>query len=236
MEREIPMKIFALALFASFIASAAHADDKAEAVIAASRLAMGGAAWDRLTGSYEEGDHAGGKVTYKTWLDFRHASMRVESRRDGKTEVRGFNGAVAWRKGPDGTAKALDDPAALKEAALTAYVSINGYYFPERYPASFRYLRAEKAGARTCDVVEITPKGSRAFELWFDQATHRVWRLADPHATEPVVVDTQDYRTVDGIAIPFKFDIKNSKGMVLDKGNVHMVRFVANDPKLFDPN
>ncbi|HWA88495.1 MAG TPA: hypothetical protein VG889_00560 [Rhizomicrobium sp.] len=229
------MKTFVLLAFATFIASTAHAADKAQAVIAASRLAMGGAAWDKLTGSYEEGDHAGGKITYRTWLDFRRGSMRVESRSGGTTTVTGFDGRTAWRRGPDGAVRRVKDPAALKEAILTAYVSFNGYYFPERYPASFKYLRAEKSGSHAYDVVEVTPKANRAFELWFDQATHKISRLADVHAREPVIVDTEDYRTVDGIAVPFKFDIRNPKGVVLDRGNVHTVRFVDNDPKLFEP-
>lgn len=232
------MRRLALLLLAAFALPAAGAPDpatQAEAVIAASKAATGGTAWDALQGSYEEGTRADGKLPYKTWLDFGRYGMRVESRRGDKTMMQGFNGRQAWQTAPDGSIRVTEDPATTAEARLTAYVSNNGYFFPARFPAIARYLRQASVGARSFDVIEITPQASRPFEIWFDRATHYATRVIDQQPGGPVTVEAGDYRAIDKIRVPFALTVIGPDGAVLDKGAVTTVKFGPVDAALFDP-
>jgi hypothetical protein len=147
----------AIALFLALSGASLAEPPSAAAVIAAAKAASGGAAWDRLAGVAERGTHAG--MPYRTWLSFTGYGMRMENGEGAARRVQGFNGRVAWRAQGDGAAAATQDPAMLREAITTDFVSNNGYFFPARFPATSRWLREDAAAGRRFDVVEITPPG-----------------------------------------------------------------------------
>lgn len=207
----------------------AFAAPTAAEVLAAAKAASGGKAWDALTGSYEKGAH--GPVTYETWLDFRAYGMRMASVTPKGSQEQGFDGAVAWRRAGDGPPQISRDPAALREATITAYVSANGFFFPERFPAQADYLRQE-AGF---DVVRVEPKGGRPVELWFDATTRLLGRIVDPAGPRPVTVSLSDYRKVGDVLIAFRAVVTGPNGDVLDEGTVGAVEHHPVDRSLFAP-
>lgn len=207
---------------------------KADAVVAASKRATGGSAWDRLQGCYEEGTHQDGSVAYKTWFSVRRYGLRVESRNDDATRTMGFNGKVSWQAG-SGAVNVRADGDPLKEAILTTYISNNGFFFPDRFPADFRYVREASEGDRTFDVLEIAPAGGRPVEAWFDRGTHLLRRIVDSRGTPPVKVEASDYRRVNDLTIAFSFTVTGPDGKVLDRGAVTSLSCGAIDDALFDP-
>jgi hypothetical protein len=208
---------------------------RADAVVAASKRASGGSAWDRLQGCYEEGTHAGGSITYKTWFSVRRYGMRVESRRGGSTRTMGFNGKASWQTNDTGGVDVRSDADALKEAIVTAYLSNNGFFFPKRFPATFKYVREAAEPGRTFDVLEIAPRGGRPVEFWFDRSTHLLQRVVDNQGTPPVKVEAGDYRRVGNLTVAFSLTVFGPDGNVLDRGAVTSLSCRSVDAASFDP-
>jgi hypothetical protein len=204
------------------------------AVIAAAKQATGGAAWDRLQGCHEEGTHGNGTIRYTTRFSLEHYGMRIDSQRGGQTRSMGFDGTTPWRS--DGVKTVITaDAAALSEAILTDYVSINGFFFPDRFPATFAYLREAADGGRSYDVLAITPRGSRPIELWFDRSSHLIRRVVDNGGTPPTRVEADEYRTIDGLTIATRLTVYGPDGAVADRGEVTSFRCGPIDASIFGP-
>ena len=208
---------------------------RAEEIVAASKQASGGAAWDVPQGCFETGTHADGAITYKTWFNLRRYGMRVETERGGAKRMMGFNGQVSWTSNRAGGVEIKTDAESVSEAIATAYLSNNSFFFLDRFPAEFKYLREVTEGDRTFDVVEVTPRGSRPMEMWFDRQTHLLGRVVDVHAAQPVTVTAGDYRRVGGLAVAFSLDVSGPDGKVVDRGRVTSISCGPIDQKLFDP-
>jgi hypothetical protein len=208
---------------------------RAETVLAESKRASGGEVWDVPAGCYEQGTHADEAITYKTWFNLRRYGMRVESERAGSKRVMGFNGEASWMVGPIGEVDVRNDSKSLAEAINTAYLSNNSFFFPERFPAEFKYLREAAEGGTSFDVLEVTPRGGRAMELWFDRGSHLLARVVDKHATPVMTVTAGDYRRIDGMAVAFALDVRAPDGKIVDRGRVTSIRCGPMDEKLFDP-
>lgn len=113
----------------------------------------------------------------------------------------------------------------------TAYVSMNGFFFPERFPAKADYLRDE-AGFQ---VVRLEPQGGRSVELWFDASTHLLARIVDAAGPQPVTVSLSDYRKVGDVLIAFRAVVTGPNGVVLDEGKVSTVEHRPVERSVFAP-
>jgi hypothetical protein len=216
----------------SMAAAPPHRDAKAVAVIEQSKAASGGAAWDRLEGSYEEGIHNG--APFRVWLDFRHYGRRVEGKRGADDMAMGYDGTTAWMKAGD-QLQTMTEAASLSEARISAFVSNNGYFYPDRFPASAEYVREAKEDGRTFDVIQVAPEGARAVRLWFDRTTHLLARIEDFAGSPPVTVATSDYRPVGNVLIAFDGIITDASGKVVDRGKVMKVVHRPVDRRAFEP-
>ena len=208
---------------------------KAEAIIAAAKLATGGAAWDKPQGCFEEGTHGDGAIVYRTRFSLNDYGMRIDSERGGNKRAMGFNGKVRWQAAADGKVDIRSDPASLEEGIVTNYVSISGFFFPDRFPATFNYLRAASEAGRDFDVIEITPEGGRALEVWFDGRTHLIQRVVDTHGSPAVRVEASDYRRIDGLMVAYKLDVFGPDGAISDHGSVTSFRCGAISGSIFEP-
>ncbi len=228
-----------IALLFPAIAGASEArtsTPKAETIIAASKRATGGAAWDTPQGCIERGTHGGGAITYLTRFSLREYGMRTDGDRGGKVRSMGFDGKVRWQAAGPGKAEIGSDPASLQEAIVTNYLSINGFFFPDRFPAAFRFVRAAAEGARRFDIVAITPKGGRPLEVWFDSRTHLIQRVVDTQGTPAVRVEASDYRRgADGLMVAYRLDVFGPDGSVVDRGAVASFHCGPIDPAIFAP-
>lgn len=220
------------------VADTSHAaalPSKAEQIVAAAKRATGGAAWDAPQGCHEEGTHGDGAVTYTTTFSLRRYGMRVDSMRAGQGRSIGFNGKVQWQTGPGGKVRSRSDPAGIEEGIVTDYLSINGFFFPDRFPATFTYLRAAKESDRRFDVIEITPKGGRPLEVWFDRKTHLIQRVVDTHGSPAVRVEARNYRRVAGLSVAYNLDVFGPDGAAVDRGAVTSFQCGPIDDASFDP-
>lgn len=227
----------ALAMIVVVAGSAAIAGPatKAESIVAASKKATGGRSWDRLQAADESGFRGDAARPYRTRLNFLAYGMRSDSGSGGTMMAQGFNGETVWRRGPDGRVARMTDAKARAEAILTAYISNNGYYFPRRFPARFEYLRQADEAGRLSDVLQITPAGSRPFEIWFDRRSKQVWRVIDRGDGAPITVEASDYRPAGGVLVPYTLIVTGPDGKRLDRITVMSVAFGPVDASQFDP-
>jgi hypothetical protein len=217
------------------VAAAQAPASKADAIIAASKRATGGTAWDEAGGCVEEGTRGSGAITYRTRFSLHGYGMRVDSDRAGSKRMMGFNGKARWMAGADGAVDVRSDPESLREGLVTDYLSISGFYFPERFPATFKYLRSAREAGRRFDVIEITPRGGRALEIWFDARTHLIKRVMDRHGFPAVTAEASNYRRAGPFTIAFRIDVFGPDGAAIDRGVVSSFGCGPIDATIFDP-
>lgn len=214
-------------------AQAAGSSDRALAVLAAAKAAMGGPAWDRISGWRERGRH--GEVAYETLLDFHRYGARFASTRNGATRVHGFNGTIVWDRGPDDKVAVSRAPAQLAEAEQSAYASTFAFFFPRRFPARFEDLGVRSDRGMTFDVVKVSPVGAAPIEVWVDHSTHLIARFVDRSGPKPVTALASDYRWVGGVREPFRIDVSDgdparAQTVVVDSVVLEPVARSAFDP------
>lgn len=231
-----PMIALVLCTAIAGMSEATTASPTAETIVAASKRATGGSAWDKPQGCIERGTHADGAVTYLTRFSLRAYGMRTDGNRGGNVRSMGFDGKARWQTAGPGKTDIGSDPASLREAIVTNYLSINGFFFPDRFPATFRFIRAAAEGARRFDIVEIIPTGGRPLEIWFDSRTHLIQRVVDTQGTPAVRVEANDYRRgAGGLMVAYRLDVFGPDGSVMDRGAVASFQCGQIDPTIFAP-
>src|SRR5690625_2668589 len=183
------------------------------ALLQAMRVASGGDRWSRTgeidcAGTLRQGglsgprrlrvDLANGRYTVTTDVSIQHGT-------------RGFDGRHAWMADEKGLVQILDGPHAKRQAATRLYIARRGWFDPAAADhADMRYLgRIDKHG-QTLQRIEIQPAGGNAFELWIDSGTHLPASIHRPDDTgRTTTIRYADYRTVDGLRLPFVWRIGN---------------------------
>jgi hypothetical protein len=187
-------------LLASAGCDSPESDEKARAIVALSKSAMGGQAWDKIEIWHEIGagtTASGRPIQYEHWGDFR--SLAVHNKNDG-VDVMVYDGERAAFACSNAK---CDPPAPLDAVAIRggSYLASFGFFFPERFAASYHYLGERSAGKATLDVVLVAPVALPSLELWIDRSTHRIARMIADNGRSQT--DLSDYRRVGGALIPF---------------------------------
>jgi hypothetical protein len=195
----------AAALAASGCAKPQNAGDEAARLLAQLKAASGGAALDVPAGFHEIGsvDLDGVRGSYEVWADLHALRSVVQHTVGGRTRTSGFDGQKAWIVGPDGAVQIDTSPQGLASARLSTYLTIFGFFYPDRFPARFEYRGRREAEGASHDVVTVTPAGSVPADLWLDARTHRLQRVSGSDGTTTFEGVVKRYEVVDGIWIPF---------------------------------
>ena len=211
----------------------ANAADPAIEMLARAKLAMGGTAWDHISGWHERGRH--GDAVYDTFLDFRHWGSRFENIRARTMRIHGFNGVSVWDQDASGKITVSHDPARLADARQSAYGSIFGFFFPERFPARLRYLGAKTEDGVAFDLVDIVPENTIPMEVWIDRSTHYIARFVDRSGPKPVTAFLSDYRLLGGVLEPSKIEVSDGDPRHASIGRVESVTLEPVKRSVFDP-
>jgi hypothetical protein len=188
------------------LAQSRAGQEGAEAVLAAMHQAVGGAHWDAVRSLHLTGSvHSGGQdAAFERWEDVAAGRYREESRWQGFNAEDGFDGVTPWRERRSGIAYTLGDPDAQRVAADEAYRVSRAWWFPERHAGVVALVGQRREGGRDYDVLEVGPEGGRPFRAWIDATTHLLFRTEEQQAEDFVVTTFADYRTVDGLVLPFR--------------------------------
>ena len=199
-------------------------------LLARMRAACGGEAWDHIQGWHESGrvemrGQAG--LTYEAFHDVRTLRTTYAQRLNGKIiRLGGFDGTKSWRVGPDGKVQTVEDPAQLRKTRRDMYLSSAGYYFPERFPATFELVGAKTVGDRSFDVLRVTPANAETAELWVDRQTHRIGRVV----AGDEFAEGSDYRMFGKVCGPTR--LRQGDG---NPANELILHVEAVDTGLLDP-
>ena len=191
---------------AAFAQTAVKPAPDPAAVLAAAKAASGGAAWDSHTSLHtlvtlRAGGHTGAA---ERWSEIPSGRSYLRFELGPMVGVMGFDGTVAWTQEPSGRTRVLDVDSDAQLAANAAYRDQLAFWFPARHAATFAYKARSSADGADFDVISITPKGGREFELWVNVETKMIERLVEHEAIATRTETYMDWRDVQGVKIPFR--------------------------------
>ena len=199
-------RLILAAVFAALSLPALAASPSVNSVIAANKAAMGGAAWDgkqSLTMDYAfSGQGMTGTVHAISDLT---APRFADSYAIGPaTGGNGFDGNRAWSQDTSGQVTYQDGGEQRQDAINEAYRRANMLWRSDRGGA--QVTLAEKSdGGHAYDVLTITPKDGKPFEMWLDTKSHLIDRVVEKQGTDTITVSASDYRAEDGVQLPHKY-------------------------------
>lgn len=201
------MNLKAAATAALFlIAAGAQAADSKE-VLARSKEAAGGSAWDSVRAlrqrvKVETGGLSG---TLDSWEDVRTGRYIQEYSLGPVQGADGFDGTAAWSRDRSGQVTIQDGGEARERGIGERYQRTLSYWYPDRRPGRIEPAEERTEDGRTFHVVRIQPEGGRAFEMWIDAGTWLVDRTVSSTPRETTTTFYSDYRAVGpGLKLPFR--------------------------------
>ncbi len=177
---------------------------RADQLLAAAKSASGGARWDTVLGLEERGGFAGSgfRGTFSLKVELPQVLSVQSTDLGGASQLEGWDGTQAWTRDINKSVRVEDSREARARGIGRAYRASYAFFWPERWPAERRYIGERSADGATYDAVEVAPKDSRPFEIWFDRGTHLIEREVDIGGAEPHAQVMTDYREVDGLKLP----------------------------------
>jgi Aspartyl protease/PDZ domain len=177
------------------------------------RAAVGGARWTGITQivAYGTATMAGLRGTARfddDLTDGRYARRFEIAVMGSSAEV--YDGSTSWAQDISGGVHRYDSPYAREQAVTNAYLARRGYFEP-RSPASVTCLGTRVVDRRSQVVIRVQPNGGSAAELAIDAETHLLASVTQRAPLERTVVTYADYRTVDGVVLPFSISVGTEK-------------------------
>jgi predicted aspartyl protease len=196
----------ALILAAAFAALSLPAfADSADSVIAANKAAMGGAAWDAKQSMTADYAYSGQGMTGTVHSVSDMTTPRfADSYAIGPaTGGNGFDGNRAWNQDASGQVTYQDGGEQRQIAINDAYRRANLLWKPGRGGAEVTAAARTQDG-RSYDVLTVTPRDGKPFEIWIDRETHMTARVVEKQAGDTYTTVLSDYRAIDGVQVPHK--------------------------------
>jgi len=182
----------------------AHAQDPAE-ILARAKDAAGGKAWDavRALHTHARISASGLSGTVDVWDDVRTGRHFDTFTLGPYKGAQGYDGKAAWEMDPSGQTRVDDSGDAREGTVNEAYRRAFAFWYPERHKAQISYTGKKQDAGRDFDVLRIHPEAGRPFEMWIDAGSHLIDRVVEHGANEVRTTFTTDYRTVEGLKLPF---------------------------------
>ncbi|TAN03729.1 MAG: PDZ domain-containing protein [Rhodanobacteraceae bacterium] len=224
--------LFSGVALASALGVAQAATDPAS-ILSAYRAASGGNAWNgkavMKTVSKITGQGLAGTDT--SVVDLRQGYSTDHFTLGPASGAQGFDGKNVWQQGPDGAVNLEKGGDALPLALDQAYFNANLWWRADFGGAQVKALGNKPCGSSTCSVLKITPKGGLPLQAWFDTGTHLLDRTVQTVGAETATVYMSDYRSVDGVKVPYKTVTDTGHGkQYLQTMTVTAVTFLPEQP------
>ena len=229
------MRRILTALFFVLLAMPATAapDPRAADILARSKAAMGGAAWDgvRFTRTKLHIETSGLKGPGTSFEDSRTGAFADTYDLGSFKGASGFDGTTVWEQDSSGqvAVQGAEDP---RQAAINeAYRRSHAFWYADRTTAAIEYAGESPDGPRKLQVIRITPKGGRPFDMWIDGKTFLIDRIAERNSRELRTTFFSDYRAIEGLQIPFASRQTNGETKFDTMTKVERVTFEADAPR-----
>lgn len=196
------------------------------------KQATGGAAWDRVhtlhsAGTIEAGGFSG---TIESFEDLPTGRSVARYDLGPVSGSAGFDGASGWSRDQSGSVHVADAPQARAAALTEAHRTARAYWYPERMPAELRQGRTVAEGERRFEVVHVSPKGGRPYEMWIDAATHLLDRVVEVGDNETTTTFFGDYRRAGELLLPHAVRVSTGDPAYDNRVTVAEVRVLPAEP------
>ena len=131
----------------------------------------------------------------------------TEWRSGGKTMIEAYNGKSAWHQSEGGDLATFLGPEAVQIEAASQYYNARFLTLSKKKIAATLKGSATIAG-RAATQVELTFPTGATWEVYFDQQTHLIDAEKATIAGIPREIYYDDYRVVDGVKVPYRFEIR----------------------------
>lgn len=201
-------------------------------VLARTKTAAGGSAWDRvrtmrIRWEAEAGGLKGTVNDTNDLVSVRYADYWDYGVRSGAF---GFNSKTIWSQDSSGLSQVVEGADTREGATNEAYRRSLAYWYPERWRARLEYKGQEQDGGQRFLILRITPERARPFELWFDSNNYLLARIVEMTATGPLKVFLSDYREIDKLKVAFHVRVQLSTG----NENLYRVQKIEFNPRIAD--
>jgi len=184
---------------------AAAAPQCAEEILGKAKQAAGGNALDAIHTTYTKAKFTTSGLTgqAESWEDNLRGRYLEKYQLGPTSGADGFDGKMVWSQDSSGEPRVEGAENARQGAADEAYRTAMAYWFPQRWPAQIECSGQKQEQGKTFQVLRITPQGGRPFDLWIEATTYLI-----DHTVEKADIETRstylsDYRTVNGVKLPF---------------------------------
>jgi hypothetical protein len=189
------------------------------------RQAHGGDRWNNVGALLAEGQDSGDGLSgpIRTAVDLHSGHFAVHVRNPVYPRADGFDAKGRWHQDMSGLIHPFDSAEARAMAITESWVERFGVLTAPT-DASYRVLPDVTENGRSFARVEATPRGGHPATLWIDKATHRLDRVVWPGSFLTMTRRYADYRTVQGLQLPFR--IRNTGATVTgvtDGDNVDVI-------------
>jgi hypothetical protein len=178
----------------------------AEMLIAASKQASGGSAWDRAVLWHEKGHVSAGGLggEYEAWASLisLHNSQHYEL--GPVSGSNGWDGIQAWTTDSSGDVRIETSGESVAQAIQDAYRGAYAFFLPVPFEAIRLYEGTHSAEGVNYEVIRITPANAEPFEVWFDPLTHLIEREVQLTGGQPHTFIYSDYQRYDGVLVARK--------------------------------
>jgi PDZ domain len=181
-------------------------------ILQAAKSASGGSAWDALRTQHSKVSlsTSGLAGTAERWADMTMGGSLLRYDLGSLNGTVGYDGATAWSQNGSDEPRAASEDGARELAVNASYRDRLAFWYPERGAAEIVYRGIAEADDAQFDVVRITPRGGRLFELWINHSTHLIERLLERDAQQTRTELYMDFRPVQGVQIPFR--VRSTRG------------------------
>ncbi len=211
----------------AFPASGAAPEGGAADVLSRVKEASGGKAWDAVFTMRTKATLATGGMTgpVESWDDVLKGRYVDQVELGPVRQAQGFDGTILWLQDTSRQVRKEEGGDEREGAANEAYRRSLAYFFPDRWPATLEPPTMTEDEGRQFQVVRITPKGGRPFDVWVDAKTRLVDRVVEKAAIETRTTFLSDYRAVEGVKVPFAIRSTNGEAKYDQVVTVQSVEF-----------
>jgi len=115
-----------------------------------------------------------------------------------------WDGRRYWRQDGSGGVHPIDSDFMQAVHVTDGWLAARGYLKRNALGAALEALPDQTADGRSFDVIRAVPPRGQPVELWFDKATRRLARTAQVMTTYVWTVRYEDYRSADGLVLPYR--------------------------------
>lgn len=169
------------------------------------RTAIGGDRWNRLAQTTASGSVVVSGLAGRARFDrdlrgVRYAQRFHVAAMGSSAEI--YDGTTVWAKDISGGVHAYDTQFPRERARTDAFIGSLAYLDPKS-GASYRCTAAIHKNGDGVTVIRVQPRGGISADLAVDRRTHLLESVTERFPITTRVTHYSDYRTVDGVVLPF---------------------------------